>query len=383
MLRFHWRLPQGGERPGASRALQSSLAETGLPDLEAQIQFCRAAEASGIDSLLIDFGWSKPDPILLAAALGMATERIKFIIAHRSGLTCPTSFVQQLNTLSTLINGRFSLNIVAGHSPREQRGYGDLLSHDERYERTEEFLAACHAYWRNPCEVNFSGKYYSLEHGRLNTPFMAAERSFPELYIAGNSAAAQRISITQGSCWMQLPDTPERLACRAQPVLQQGKAIGLRCAMIARPTHAEAVRAAHALAAQAGNQINDRGIETDFIKRSDSVCFNNLFELAETEWLTPYLWTGAVRTHGAPAVALVGSASEIAAAIIEYKNVGVSQFILSGWPKLEEMRFFGTEVLPLIREQEKQTTPVCFERSSSGSEVQSSTFSMLAGKPET
>src|SRR5258706_3909637 len=107
--------------------------------------------------------------------------------------------------------------------------------------------------------------------------------------------------------------------------------------MIARKTPAEAVSAAHELAAQAGNQFNDRGIENDFIKRSDSVCFNTLFELAETEWLTPYLWTGAVRSHGAPAVALVGSANEIASAIIEYKNVGVSQFIMSGWPKLEEM----------------------------------------------
>ncbi|MFY9608544.1 MAG: LLM class flavin-dependent oxidoreductase [Blastocatellia bacterium] len=378
MLRFHWRLPQGGERPGASRAFQASLAETGLPDLDAQVQFCRIAEEIGIDSLLIDFGWSKPDPILLAAALGMRTERIKFIIAHRSGLTCPTSFVQQVNTLSTLINGRFSLNIVAGHSPREQRGYGDLLAHDERYERTEEFLTICHAYWRNEGEVNFSGKYYSIENGKLNTPFMSPDRIFPELYIAGNSSAAQRLSRTQGSCWMQLPDTPERLASRAYHVLQHGKEVGVRCGIIARRTHAEAVSAAHALAAQAGSQFNDRGQETDFIQRSDSVCFNALFELAETEWLTPYLWTGAVRSHGAPAVALVGSASEIASAVIEYKNVGVSQFIISGWPKLEEMLFFAREVLPLIREKEVQTTPVCIDSQSIGPDVQSSNFSLPA-----
>ncbi|HEX5732693.1 MAG TPA: LLM class flavin-dependent oxidoreductase [Blastocatellia bacterium] len=383
MLRFHWRLPQGGERPGASRAFQASLTETGLPDLDAQIQFCRAAEENGIESLLIDFGWSKPDPILLAAALGLATERIKFIIAHRSGLTCPTSFVQQVNTLSTLINGRFSLNIVAGHSPPEQRGYGDLLSHDERYERTEEFLAICHAYWRDPREVNFSGKYYTIENGKLNTPFRSADRTFPELYIAGNSSAAQRLSITQGSCWMQLPVAPERLAARARQVLQHGKEVGLRCAIIARRTHAEAVSAARTLAAQAGKQFDDRGIETEFIKHSDSVCFNELFELAQTEWLTSYLWTGVVRSHGAPAVALVGSASEIASAIIEYKNVGVSQFIISGWPKLEEMLFFAKEVLPLVREMENQTSARRVESRSIGSDLQGTTFRMLAGKLKT
>jgi alkanesulfonate monooxygenase len=320
---------------------------------------------------LIDFGWSKPDPILLAAALGMSTEKIKFIIAHRSGLTCPTSFVQQVNTLSALINGRFSLNIVAGHSPSEQRGYGDLLSHDERYERTEEFLAVCNAYWGDQDEVNFSGKHYRVEHGKLNTPFISAERTSPELYIAGNSSAAQRLSMTQGSCWMQLPDTPEKVASRSRRVLQQGKEIGIRCAIIGRSTHADAVSAAQALAAQVGNQFNDRGIETDFVKRSDSVCFNELFELADTEWLTPYLWTGAVRSHGAPAVALVGSASEIASAIIEYKNVGVSQFIISGWPKLEEMLFFGKEVLPLVREKENQSSKVDIDDQPIGSDVQS------------
>src|SRR5262245_26250690 len=372
MLRFHWRLPQGGERPGASRAFQASLAETGLPDLDAQIQFCSAAEETGIESLLIDFGWSKPDPILLATALGMRTEKIKFIIAHRSGLTSPTSFVQQVNTLSTLINGRFNIRYVAGHSPHEQRGYGDPLAHDDRYERTEEFLAVCHAYWRNQGDVNFSGKYYTIENGRLNTPFMSPERTFPELYIAGNSHAAQRLSITQGTCWMQLPDAPDRLASPARKVLRHGKEVGLRCAIIARHTRAEAVGAARALAAQAGNQFDDRGIETNFVKRSDSVCFNKLFELAKTEWLTRCLWTGAVRSHGAPAVALVGSASEIASAIIEYKNVGVSQFIISGWPKLEEMMFFGREVLPRVREIEHQSSPIRSDNQTTGSDAHSS-----------
>ena len=381
MLRFHWRLPQGGERPGASRALQASLAETGLPDLDAQVQFCRIAEEIGIDSLLIDFGWSKPDPILLAAALGMATERIKFIVAHRSGLTSPTSFVQQVNTLSTLINGRFSLNIVAGHSPREQRGYGDSLAHDERYQRTEEFLAVCHAYWRNDGEVNFSGKYYSIENGKLNTPFVSPDRSSPELFIAGNSSAAERVSISQGSCWMRLPDTPERLALQAYNVLQKGKEVGLRCGIIARHTHEEAVAAARALAAEAGSQFNDRANETDFIHRSDSVCFKELFELAEIEWLTPYLWTGAVRSHGAPAVALVGSASEIACAVIEYKNAGVTQFIISGWPKLEEMLFFAKEVLPLIREKENQAARVRIDSQSISSDFQGSGFGVPVGHP--
>jgi alkanesulfonate monooxygenase len=335
-----------------SRAHQNSLVDTGRPDLDAQIHFARAAEEQGIDSLLIDFGWSKPDPILLAAAVGMATSKVGFIIAHRSGLTSPTAFVQQINTLSTLINGRLSLNIVAGHSPAEQRGYGDMLPHDERYERTEEFLAVCHAFWRSDGDVNFAGRYYSIEHGRLNTPFQSAQRMFPELLIAGGSAAAQRLSVSQGTCWMRLADTPARLAAELGPVLHSGTEVGLRCAIVARPSHDEAVDAAHAVAAAAGTVFDDRGKEREFVAHTDSVSFRTAHELADNEWLPPCMWTGAVRSHGAAAIALVGSVSEISSTLLAFGRLGVSQFILSGWPNLDEMQFFGRHVLPMIREQE-------------------------------
>ena len=58
------------------------------------------------------------------------------------------------------------------------------------------------------------------------------------------------------------------------------------------------------------------------------------------------------RTHGAPAVALVGSFEQVANALVDYAEVGVTQFILSGWPKLDEMILFGKEVLPRVRKIE-------------------------------
>lgn len=352
-LRFHWRLPQGGEREAASRAFLTSLAETGLPDLEAQTQFCCMAEDCGIDSLLTDFGWVKPDSILLSAALGMATKKIKFIAAYRSGLMSPTTFVQQLNTLSALINGRFSLNIVAGHSPQEQRYFGDFLAHDERYARTEEFLAICHAFWRREGDVNFKGKYYQIEQGKLNTPFVSPERTSPEIYIAGNSSQAMRVALSQGTCWMRIADSPQRMRSEIQPVLEQGKEIGIRLAVITRPTRDEAVRAAYALIEGTDVGFNDLGKEKDFVRKSDSISIDATYKLAETEWLTPWLWTGAVRSHGAPAIAMVGTPDEIASALMDYRSIGVSQFILSGWPKLEEMIYFGREVIPLVRRIER------------------------------
>jgi alkanesulfonate monooxygenase len=353
-LKFHWRLLQGGERSAITRASGSSSSSTGLPDLEAQIDFCRKAEQVGIQGLLTDFGASKPDSILLATALGLATTKIEFIIAYRSGLIMPTSFVQQLNTLSALIGGRLSLNIVAGHSPEEQAYYGDFLPREQRYARTAEFLELCLALWRRNGPVTYDGRFYQTKDTRLNTPYVANQRTFPEIFIAGGSNEAQELAIRCGTLWMRMGDTPENLRESNQKVLSAGKEIGLRMAVIARPTHDEAVQAAHELVASLDQSLQESHKESEFVKKSDSVSIKAIYRMAdENEWPAPYLWRGAVRTHGPATVCMVGSPEELACAFMEYKQIGITQFILSGWPKLEEMVYFGTHVLPLVREKER------------------------------
>ena len=49
---------------------------------------------------------------------------------------------------------------------------------------------------------------------------------------------------------------------------------------------------------------------------------------------------------------LVGTPEELAEVFMEYKRIGVTQFIIAGWPKLEEMLIFGREVMPLVRRAE-------------------------------
>jgi alkanesulfonate monooxygenase len=66
------------------------------------------------------------------------------------------------------------------------------------------------------------------------------------------------------------------------------------------------------------------------------------------------LWTGLVSLCGPVWTTLLGTPREIADLLLEYKRVGVSQFILSGWPEVDEVTRFGREVLPLIREGEQR-----------------------------
>ncbi len=350
-LRFHWSLSSVGDPTRRARAM---TAMSGVPDLDAHVAFCRRAEECGIESLLMAFGFTRPDPLAWSAALARRTSAIKFLVAVRSGICSPTYFVQQVNTLSAVAGGRVCINVVAGRAPNEQRYYGDFLSHDERYARTDEFWTVCHALWRGDGPVDFAGSHYQIEGGKLDSVFVAPDRSRPEIYIGGNSEQAVALATRHADCLLTLPEAPERMAARIQPVLRAGTEVGLLVSLLSRPTRDEAVQAAGAVVKAAGERA--RTTHGEVRRRSDSVGFTSTYALAERDssWPTPYLWTGAVPYMGAPSIALVGSPDEIVDALFEYREVGVSQFLFMGLPEdLEQMTFFGSQILPRVRDRER------------------------------
>lgn len=358
-LRFHWMLPKGGEgamktsRAAARARILATRSKSigALPDMDGWVPFARGAEKAGIESVLISFSRNEPDPLFVACALGRATPKLKFIVAYRPGLIQPVTFVQQFNTLSTLIEGRVALNIVAGSSTSEQQSYGDFLEHDARYARSEEFLAICHDLWRDHGAVDFHGTYYHVDCGNLHTPFLAPDRTSPEVYISGHSAPAERLAMTQGACWLRVVDTPEKLIPLVAHMRQAGTEVCLRSAVICRPTRQQAVRAAHALLPHhhVGSQ------KQSVIAKNDSQMYREANSTTDdASWLNRCLWTGLVPHNGPVWIALVGTPQELAETFMEYKRIGVTQFILSGWPELDEVATFGCEVLPLIREMERR-----------------------------
>lgn len=349
-LRFHWSMSAAGD---PYRATKARAANSGIPDVEAHIGFCRLAEQCGLDYLLTAFGFHRPDAMVLAAALGMVTERIRFLIAVRSGLYSPTFFAQQVNTISVLTGGRVGLNLVNGHSEQEQRYYGDFLDHDQRYARSDEFLDICRALWADTGPVTYSGKYYSVEGAVLNTPFVAPDARMPELYVGGASLQAVQQARKYDACLLTTPASPERLAARLAPLRERGGRAGLIVALIARPTRAAAIAAAEELLARSGAAA--QMVHRSFRAQSKSGAFSAAFDQSlACEWLTPTLWTGAVPFLGPSATALLGSYDEIADALLAYGQDGVGEFLFLGWPDTDEMRRFADDVAPRVREREAQ-----------------------------
>lgn len=351
-LRFHWMLPKGGEvalgapqtpREAARYRIESMRADSPAPrpDMTGWTHFARQAEESGIESVLISFSRYEPDPFVVACALGQAVKKLKFIIAYRSGLMQPTTFVQQMNTVSALTDGRVSFNIVAGSSSEEQRGYGDFLSHDERYERAEEFLAVCNAFWRGDGDVNFAGKHYQVEQGKLATPFVSPDRQSPEIYVSGHSEPSEQLAYSQGTCWLRVAEDPAKIAPVVARARKRGIGVCLRLCLLCRPTRDEAIAVAESLLPQ------DKKESTVTLK-DESQMYREGGQGNGSPWLNRALWTGLVPHYGPVWTTLLGSPQELAEAFLEYERIGVTEFIMSGWPEVDTVNVFGREVLPLI-----------------------------------
>ena len=73
--------------------------------------------------------------------------------------------------------------------------------------------------------------------------------------------------------------------------------------------------------------------------------------------VAPNLWAGVGLARGGACTALVGSHEEVAERIEEYADLGISEFVLSGYPHLEEAYWFGEGVLPILRSRGLWTHP--------------------------
>ncbi len=84
--------------------------------------------------------------------------------------------------------------------------------------------------------------------------------------------------------------------------------------------------------------------------RMDSVGQRRMTALAEAADLViaPNLWAGIGLVREGAGTALVGSYAEVAERLREYHALGFDEFILSGYPHLEEAYRVGERVLPLV-----------------------------------
>lgn len=322
------------------------------PTLDYLTQVARAADQLGYEAVLTPTGTWCEDAWLVTAALIPETRRLKFLVAFRPGSLSPTLAAQKAATFQRLSGDRLLLNIVSGGDPSEQRRFGDWLDHDERYDRTDEFLTVLRGAWGEE-PFDFRGRYFQVEGATVS----GAIRRVPPLYFGGASDAAERVAARHVDVYLTWGEPPAMVAARLARMralaAEAGRTLrfGIRLHVITRDRAADAWAEVDRFVESLDPAVVAQAQAA--FARSESVGQQRMTALhqgsADSLVISPNLWAGYGLVRGGAGTALVGSHEEVADRIEEYHALGFDEFILSGHPHLEEAYWFAEGVMPVLR----------------------------------
>ncbi|MEJ4044272.1 FMNH2-dependent alkanesulfonate monooxygenase [Erwinia sp. SLM-02] len=347
-INVFWFLPTHGD--GRYLGTAEGGRAVDLPYLQ---QVALAADNLGYYGVLIPTGKSCEDSWLVASALAPMTRRLRYLVAVRPGLQPPSLAARMAATLDRLSEGRLLINVVTGGDPVENRGDGIFLSHADRYQVTREFLDVYTRLLKGE-KVDYHGEHIRVEGAEILFP--PVQENGPPLYFGGSSDEAIDVAANQVDTYLTwgepLEQVAEKLAVVRQRAEQRGRQLdyGIRLHVIVRETEEEAWAAADRLIAH----LDDETIASaqKIFARMDSTGQARMSALHSGSRdglrIAPNLWAGVGLVRGGAGTALVGNPQQVAARIREYQALGITNFIFSGYPHLEEAHRFAELVMPLL-----------------------------------
>lgn len=347
-MQISWFIPTTGDGRYLGSANQSRLT-----DYAYLRQIAQAVDELGFTAVLLPTGNSCEDAWVVASTLMPSTRRLKFLVAVRPGIMSPTVAARMTATFDRLSGGRLFINVVTGGDPHEAAADGVFLSHDERYEVTGEFLHI----WRRILAGethSFHGKHLNVENARVYYP--ATQQPHPPLYLGGSSDAAMEIAAEHIDVYLTWGEPPapvaEKIARVRKLAESKGRTIrfGIRLHVIVRETNDEAWQAANELIKYIDEDTIERAqkglskFDSEGQKRMASLVHGSNTDLE----ISPNLWAGIGLVRSGAGTALVGDPSTVAQRMLEYADLGIESFILSGYPHLEEAYRVAELLFPLL-----------------------------------
>src|SRR5882672_5665160 len=150
--------------------------------------------------------WPRQDLAPLSVAMSRVTQHLGFGITYSTTFMHPYYLARLFNSLDHVTGGRIAFNVITStrRSDYANYGYDDIVGHDERYDRMEEFIDVCRELWdsvepdamlwdHETGQVGDPDKVRDVEHrgrffkvsGPLNTP--PSPQGRPLLLQAGGS----------------------------------------------------------------------------------------------------------------------------------------------------------------------------------------------------
>ncbi|AGX04112.1 MULTISPECIES: LLM class flavin-dependent oxidoreductase [Bacillaceae] len=312
----------------------------------------QAAEKWGYDTTLIaelylnDIKGPEQDSLeawSTAAALAAVTEKIEIMTAVRPGFHNPAVTAKMASNIDHISNGRFTLNVVSAWWEEEARQYAGIFTeHDERYDRTEEFVKVMKGLWEEET-FNFDGSYYSIKNAHLSPK--PVQRPNPILYAGGESPRGKEAIVNHCDAYVMHGGTVEEVktkiddmrARRQESGNEPFKSFGMAAYIVCRDTEEEAQEEL----ARITNVKESSGYAgyKDFVGKSQLEQQVKLYDYSvSNRGLRPNL---------------IGTPEQIAEQIIAYEEAGVDLLLLQFSPQLEEMQRFSEKVMPLVEAKRK------------------------------
>ncbi|MCK9900596.1 alkanesulfonate monooxygenase [Parafrankia colletiae] len=321
-------------------------------------RFAKAHDEAGFDRVLIGYGATGPDGFAVAGHVLAHTARLGVLIAHRPGFVAPTLVARKLATLDHLSGGgRVAIHHISGGSDADQRRDGDFADHDTRYERTAEFMQVLRRTLTSDAPFDHEGRFYRFE-GAYSTAKPATPAGIP-LYFGGQSDAAVAVGTQHADVYMlfgePLEQTAERIALLRAEAARHGRT--LRFSLSTRPIIAQTEDAAWARADAIADETRRRLASTgDPTARAwgmtNSVASNRLQDVAARQQVhDERLWFGvtALTGPGGNSSGHVGTAQQVADALLRYHEIGVDTFLIRGFDPYEDVVDWGRELIPALR----------------------------------
>ncbi|WP_020144067.1 LLM class flavin-dependent oxidoreductase [Terracoccus sp. 273MFTsu3.1] len=336
----------------------------GALDLPYAVKLARAHEDNGWDRVLFAYHSGSPDPAQVAAHVAAHTERLNLVVAHRPNTAYPTLTAKTFATLDHISNGRFEVHVITGGSTADQAAEGDHLDKDARYARTREFIQILKLAWTSDEPFDFDGEHYRFENFLADIKPLQTPR--PRISFGGSSPAAYAVGAQEAdvfALWGEpLAGTAEQIetiraaaaaAGRPLPTVQ----VAFRPILGATDELAWE-KAERTLGEIHAHQAADASSARGRLRRNGSQPENTgsqrLLAAAEAgERHDRALWTAtsAATGGGGNSTALVGTPETVAAALLDYYDLGVRIFSARGYHLYDDAVDVGRHVIPLVREE--------------------------------
>jgi alkanesulfonate monooxygenase len=330
------------------------------------VEFAQAHEAAGFDMALVGYSSSSAEGFLVAMYAAMRTERMSYLVAHRPGFVAPTLFARKVATFDQLTGGRLALHIITGKTDAEQEGDGDFTPKAERYQRAQEYLHLMKRTWAADTPFDFDGRFYRVRGAHSDV--RPLQKPHPPIMFGGASEGALEMGSAECDVFAIYAEpratTAGRITAFRARAAKHGRTVGFNMSVrpiIAATEGAAWDKANRILAGMTGKLgwARQEGVRAPV----DNAGRRQFAFAQEKEVHDERLWMGITKATGAlgNTSCLVGTAEQVAEAILAYYRLGVSSFLIRGFDPVSDTTEFGRELIPRIKtgaiEIDKRGTP--------------------------